>query len=263
MSSTLFRLGPVPVRSYGLMMALAFVAGIALAARRGRQAGVRPEVIVDLGLISLLLGVAVARLTFVALDPALGWRDFPYLWTGGLSFHGGMAGAIAGCWLYVRWRRLDFWALADVVAPSVALGYAIARLGCFLNGCCYGLPAALPWACRFPDEQRGGLTPPSHPTQLYASLGSLAMLGLLLILAPRLRVRGQLFTAYLGLYGVLRFVVEIFRRGASAQVLWGGLTLAQFVSLALILGAGAAAWALERRAHRAPGGAPGGGRAAV
>jgi len=248
MISTLFHIGPLPVRSYGLMMALAFLAAIGLSARRGRAVGMRTDTFIDLGLVSLLVGVVCARVTFIVLDPYSTWRDLPYVWTGGLSFHGGLVGGLVACWLYIRRFRLDFWRLADAIAPGIALGYAIARIGCFLNGCCYGGPTSLPWACRFHGVE--GITPPSHPAQLYAAFGSLLVLGLLLVLERRQRASGQLFMAYLALYGVLRFVVEIFRRGYTASELGWGLTAAQVVSLVLILGAGMGAWALERRERR-------------
>ena len=263
MIPTLFQLGPVAVHSYGLFVALAFLAAIGLASRRGRRVGIKPEHFVDLGLAALLGGLAAARVTFVALDPQVSWRELPYLWTGGLSFYGGLAGGIAACAVYARLRRLAFPAALDAAAPALALGYAIARVGCFLNGCCYGAPTALPWGCRFREVALGGLTPPSHPAQLYAAAGSLVVMGLLLAGERRVRVPGQLFLAYLGLYGVLRFLVEIFRRGYSATVMVGGLTQAQVASLVLILGAGLAAWALERRARhgraRTAAGACGGG----
>ncbi len=262
MHSLLFQIGPFPVHAYGLMMVVAFAAGIMLAGRRAKAAGVPPEYMLDLALVAMPAGLLGARAVFVALDPGLGWRDLPAIWAGGLSFHGGLAAAVLACGLYVRWRRLSFWQVADLVAPGIALGYAFARIGCFLNGCCYGTPTSLPWACRFYDPAVG-VTPPSHPAQLYASAGSLLVMGILLWLSPRLRVRGQLFMSYVALYGVLRFVVEIFRHGATSTVAWQGLTLAQLVSLGLVLAGGLAAWMLERRARRAPAPAPdgaGGGR---
>jgi len=249
---TLFRLGPLEVRSYGVMLVLAFVAGTLWAMREARRRGLAPERMIDGGLAALAGGLIGARIVFVALDPYLTWRDLPFVWRGGLSFHGGLIGGLGAVALYARATRTALAAMLDCGAPGMALGYAVARIGCFLNGCCYGGPSDLPWATRFSDGG-AGLTPPSHPAQLYASAGSLVIFGLLLLRRPGARAGGQLFAAYLGLYGVLRFVVEFWRKGYTAQVLWDGLTQAQVASLGL-MALGVIGWfglkGLARRAGR-------------
>lgn len=239
MRPVLFQFGPIAVRAYGAMLVLAFAVGILWAMReaRLRRLGcrLRPERMIDTGLAALIGGLIGARIVFVILDPNLGWRDLPFIWRGGLSFHGGLIGGIAAVFAYAFAARVNPGLLFDAGAPSMALGYAIARIGCLLNGCCYGCPTSLPWGLRFPDLAAGGMTPPSHPTQLYSSLGALVMFGILLRMRPLARVPGQLFFAYLGLYGVLRFMVEILRRGYTAEVAIGPLTEAQLASIALVL----------------------------
>jgi len=236
----LFHVGPLAVHSYGVMLMLGFLAGLALSRRQARRVGLSPDVALDLGVWILLASIVLARLLYVGLN----WREYfahPLdilgVWReGGLSYFGGLLGGILAGLIYTRRTHLPFWLLGDVFAPGIALGYAITRVGCFLNGCCYGTPTSLPWGVVFP----GITTLPSHPTQLYSAAGSLLLTGLLLWLHPRLKAQGQLFAAYLMLYGVLRGIVEIFRLGVSAEELVLGrhhllLTQAQFVCVLLLV----------------------------
>jgi phosphatidylglycerol:prolipoprotein diacylglycerol transferase len=240
MFPTLFRIGPVEIHSYGTMLMLGFVAGILLARRSARRAGLPADLPLDLGVWLLIAGVIGSRLLFVAIN----WHlylgrpvEMVRIWDdGGLSFHGGLLGGVVAAAIFARRRGLSFWALADMAAPGLALGYGIARFGCLLNGCCYGAPTALPWGIEFPiwpDSQV--TTDPSHPTQIYSALGSFLILGVLLRAEGRLRGRGRLFLLYLLLYSALRAAVEVLRKGYTAGVLVAGLTEAQVASAAIIL----------------------------
>jgi phosphatidylglycerol---prolipoprotein diacylglyceryl transferase len=230
----LFHLGPVQVHSYGVMLMLGFLAGIALSQRQARRMGLSPDLPIDLGVWILVFAIVLSRLVFVALN----WSESSHrlldivgIWReGGLSFHGGLLGGILATLLYGRLHKLSFWVMADLLSPGLALGYALARIGCFLNGCCYGETTTLPWGVVFP----GITTDPCHPTQLYSSLGSLIILALLLRVQPRLKARGQLFATYLILYTILRGIVEIFRSGATGQVVFGPITQAQVASVIIL-----------------------------
>jgi len=263
MLPTLFHLGPVAIRSYGTLLMLGFIGGLLLAGRQAKRLGLPRQLAVDLGLWVLVGGVLGARALFVALN----WTDFAawprealYLWqTGGLSFHGGLAGGVAAGALLAWRRRVSFWALADLATPGIALGYGLARLGCFLNGCCYGSPTSLPWGVRFPffpDSQV--LTELSHPTQIYAALGSFVIFAVLLRAQPRLTGRGQLFLLYLALYSVMRAGVEVLRKGYTAQLLVDGLTQAQVASAVLFVGSVVGLWRFHARSRKQ---SPPGGRA--
>jgi phosphatidylglycerol---prolipoprotein diacylglyceryl transferase len=251
MHSILFRIGPIPIYAYGFMLMLAFLAGTAVAVRLGRRRGISSEHVLDLTAIILVAGIVGARLLYLALEwsyfrehPAHIWR----LWEGGLSFQGGLLAALLAGALYCRRQGLSFLAMGDVIAPGTALGYAIGRVGCFLNGCCYGAPTSLPWACQFHDPPvTGPLTPPSHPTQIYASLASLVIFGLLMGVFRRQRVTGQVLWSYLLLYAVYRFAIEFLRKGATAEVMGALLTGAQWASVTTALVAGAALIHLSRR----------------
>ena len=132
---------------------------------------------------------------------------------GGLSFHGGLIGGMLTGGIYIARKRLNFWRIADCAAPGVAIGYAITRIGCFLNGCCYGKPALnLPWRMTFLHSPDGAVYN-VHPTQFYASLMGLIMFGILLALSRNdsLKRAGRLFMLLLMLEGIERFVMEIYR----------------------------------------------------
>lgn len=250
MRPTLFEVFGIPVRSYGVMMVIGFALGIWRAARISRERYlIPPERVYDIAIVTLLSGVIGARALFVLLNPETErWAEFHAVWRGGLSFHGGFAAAMAAGWVYTHFARLRFWDCADLVAPSAALGYAMVRIGCFINGCCYGAPTSLPWAVRFGEG--GNLTPPSHPTQIYASLANLLIFVILIRAERSRRAPGVVFAAYAGLYGVYRFLMEFLRAGYTAQVWALGLTQAQGVSVLMIAASGIAIAVLRRKTAR-------------
>lgn len=235
MKSTLFTVFGLPIRAYGLMMVIGFGLGIWRAIRVSRKRyGIDSERVYDIALVCLLSGVIGARIIYILLNPGTeSWHEFFAVWEGGLSFHGGLAGAMLCGWVYTRLARLNYWTVADLVAPSVAIGYALTRIGCFLNGCCYGAPTTLPWGVRFLEN--GVLTPPSHPTQLYATAANLLIFWLLTRLERWGRKPGFVFVTYLGLYSIYRFLIEYLRDGYSAEPWALGMTEAQAVSLAVII----------------------------
>jgi phosphatidylglycerol---prolipoprotein diacylglyceryl transferase len=245
MHPVLFHIGHISIYAYGTMLMLAFVAGCLWAIREGKRYGVTSEQITDLTFWILIFALVFARMAFIIMNLGF-YRTQPLsnffsiqgnLGVQGLSFHGGLAGAMLGGLFFCRRRHISWLLLADICAPAAALGYGIARIGCFLNGCCYGAPTNLPWGVRFPDDF-GGFTAPSHPTQIYSALGSWLIFAILLKLRTRLLGRGQLFFTYLALYCVLRFVVEFFRAGYSAeymQILFTSLTQAQVASVLVFI----------------------------
>jgi phosphatidylglycerol---prolipoprotein diacylglyceryl transferase len=139
--------------------------------------------------------------------------------------------------LYARAKQIAFLQIADLLAPSLALAYAFTRIGCFLNGCCYGIPTSLPWGVRFPD-----LPYPVQPTQLYSSAMNFLIFVALTQVQKRKTAAGYTFTVYIALYSVYRFFVEILRKGATASILVDGLTEAQIVSVVMFVVAGVVLW---------------------
>ncbi|MGC9320478.1 MAG: prolipoprotein diacylglyceryl transferase, partial [Armatimonadota bacterium] len=187
------------------------------------------------GIIGGRLGYVLLNLSEYAGEPL----EALNLWSGGMSWHGGVAGALLVLGIGTRVMGVSLARAFDLSAPGVALAYAIARVGCFLNGCCWGRSTDLPWGVVFPPEAAGAPAgEPLHPTQLYAVAGTLLFtLPVLLALSPRLRRPFDRFLGFLVLSSVVRFVVEVFRRGASAEVFEPipQLTIAQVASLAIIV----------------------------
>ncbi|MFQ6131879.1 MAG: prolipoprotein diacylglyceryl transferase [Armatimonadota bacterium] len=254
MRPTLFNIGSLGIHSYGVMLVLGFSAGLLLAIREGRRRGISRDDIIDCALWVLLSGIIAARLLYIFLD----WDYFAGQWgrwiqiqKGGLSFHGALLGAAVAVTIFASRRKIGIARLYDALTPSLPLGYAIARIGCFLNGCCQGTPTHLPWGVAFPKALEGSalVAQPVHPTQIYASLLSLVVFGVVLLLRTRLHWQGQLFLSYLALYSAQRYAVEIYRSGASAHVFppLAPLTQAQVVSLVIALAAAAALILTERR----------------
>jgi phosphatidylglycerol:prolipoprotein diacylglycerol transferase len=221
------------------MIVVGFLLGLWRATRVSRKRGIEPDKVVDAALIALISGIIGARLLFLFLEvPTSGWsvfRHILWIWEGGLSFHGGLIAAIGAVAVYCRKKQIRFLQMVDVLAPSVAIGYAFARIGCFLNGCCYGTETHLPWAVNFLDPTTGLHSGPRHPAQLYAFAISLLIFLILTRIERLKRPIGFTFFSYIVLYSIYRFGIEFIRKGATAQVWFGGLTQAQVASLAAIL----------------------------
>ena len=243
-------LAPIYIHSYGVMLMIGLAVGVWWLTRTGRDHGFDLEDWIDFALVILLSGVVGARLLYVLLhlpEYASAPMSILYVWQGGLAYHGGVAGAIIGGYAFAHVRKISFPLLTDLSAPAVALGYAFARIGCFLNGCCYGNESHLPWAVNFPagtEAGAGGF--PRHPTQLYASAASFIIFLILARLQPRIKVRGNLFLGYLLLYSIYRFIVEFFRRGATANVFDPLSPLTEAQTASIIIGLGALVWIFVR-----------------
>ncbi len=243
----LFQYGRLTLYTYGLLIAFAFLAALWLLGREARQRGLEPRPYQDLGFVVLVSALVGARLFYILVE----WEHFARnplqvfeIWKGGLVFYGGFVGAALAALVYVRAKGLPLWTTADLVAPALALGQAIGRIGCFFAGCCYGAECALPWAVTFTDPR--GLAPlhaALHPTQLYAAAANLLIFAVLqFLLRPRQRFPGQIFGAYLVLYPAARFTIELFR--ADPRGALGPLSTSQALGIPLFL---FGLWVLARR----------------
>ena len=261
-----FQLGPIALRWYGLLIAIAVLLGLTLATRLGRARGIEPSLIADLLPLLVLGAVLGARLYYVLLEWRQyggNWLDALAIWRGGIAIHGALLGGSLAAVLFCRWRRQPFWPLLDVLVPAVALGQAIGRWGNFFNSEAFGLPTDLPWKLFIPLPFR-----PSefldqayfHPTFLYESIWNLGVCILLLLLfraASRGSIQllpGTLSCVYLLAYSSGRVWIEGLRTDplcllAAPPFCEGGLRMAQLVSLLLIGLGGAGLWWLYGR-HR-------------
>ena len=236
-------LGPLSIHWYGVMVAAAFLAGLWTAGRRGPHAGIPAERIVDLGPWLIVGAIIGARALYVVSYWQESFAGKPVeeiflIWKGGLVYYGGLIGAALTGITYTRVKKLPLWKVTDIFAPSIALGCFFGRLGCFLNGCCYGRACNLPWAVRFPaDNPLGPPTDPVHPTQLYDSLLNLCLYAFLAWLFRRRKFDGQVFGVYLVCYAVLRSFVEMFRGDyrEHQHYLGGWATPAHLVSILILV----------------------------
>jgi phosphatidylglycerol:prolipoprotein diacylglycerol transferase len=248
MRPTLVDLFGLPFHAYPTMLAIAFLACTMLAVR-DLQTGKPPIDANTQGGLWGFLGALLGAKIFWILQfrgPGELWRAL-FIWQGGLVFYGGLAGGILGLLIYLKLNKLPVFPVVDACAPYVALGEAITRIGCYMNGCCWGAVSSLPWAVRFPahshpfDQQveqgmidaSAAFSKPVHPTQLYMAFGLMVAFFAIRTLARRDHVLGAPMLLYFLLYGIIRFTVELFRGDSAHSFL--GMTVSQLISVIFII----------------------------
>ncbi|MEA1961361.1 MAG: prolipoprotein diacylglyceryl transferase [Bacillota bacterium] len=233
MHPILIDFGKIHVYSWGFMLAIAIIVAIIGIGKLFAKEGYNQEDILDIVIATVLFGLLGARLAFVLVYQ---WQDFlanPAMMFSfknggfsGLIWYGAFVGGF-GAFLVCLWKKkLPFWNVADMFAPFLALGYAIVRVGCFLNGCCYGRVTESAIGVVFPYVD----TFARYPTQLFSTGLNLLLFFFLLWYYPRRRFSGQVFIYYLIGYSVYRFIVEYFR---ETEIMYGILTLGQVYTLGL------------------------------
>jgi phosphatidylglycerol:prolipoprotein diacylglycerol transferase len=261
--------GGYPVAGYGTALLLAFVVGITVATRRARAQGLDADRVLDCSMLILVTSILGARLLWVVTHtevfrgPQASWLDAvnPFQSGGGfglvgLSMLGGVVLALLSALAFFAYRRLPLWPYVDVIMPSVLLGEGITRIGCFLNGCCFGLVCTAPWGVRFPDGSPAATLFPGaavHPTQLYASFLGFASFAFLIWLARRRPFPGAIFFTSLILVGGYRIALDLVRYYESQVILLRAagvdININQLIGLGLVL-AGVAGLAVLGRRRR-------------
>jgi phosphatidylglycerol:prolipoprotein diacylglycerol transferase len=230
-----FSIGALDVRWYGIMVVLAVVTVIAIAVLEARRVGIPDEHIYNVSLWAIISGILVSRLLHV-IDKWDYYMANPRQIIGfaGLTVYGAVLGALIAVLIYCWVKKISFWQIGDVLAPGAILGQAIGRIGCLLNGCCYGLPTSLPWGVVYtnPDSYcllRGELL---QPTQIYHILWNLAGFGILWSLRRRLEPKGSLFLLYLALYAAGDLSIRFVRVGEPFLF---GLQQAQLIGIIVLV----------------------------
>jgi phosphatidylglycerol---prolipoprotein diacylglyceryl transferase len=244
MHPKLIQIGTFYIPTYGVLLATAYLVAIWLLRRKARAAGLPDQKVFDFSIYLLAAAILGAKLMLAVVD----FKDYiqnpsdalEILRSGGVFYGGLIAATGVGLW-YLRKHRLPLWQLADMAAPSIALGEAIGRWGCFAAGCCYGKPTDVPWAVTFTDpfahEAVGTpLNVPLHPTQIYLSLNALALFGITQWLYRRKKFDGEVFWVYVLGYAITRGIIEIFRGDMiRGFVIPDVLSTSQFIGLVAAL----------------------------
>lgn len=257
----------VPIRGYGVMLLLAAAAGTWLTIVRGRRIGIDADTILALATEVFLWGLVGARLFYVIeyhgqfFGPGIGLGEtiarIVNIAGGGLVVFGALPTAALAAWRFAVRRGIPILALADCMAPGLLVGLAIGRVGCYLNGCCYGGPCDLPWAVRFPEGTApaaeypgpGGASLPLHPAQLYAAVDAALLALLAVAFTPVARRDGEVFALVLTLHPLSRILLEIIRVD-EPPALGTSLSISQLVSLVLLVLAGTLWWWISRQPPR-------------
>lgn len=233
-----FEVFGMPIHWYGIMTALGFMCAIFTIQKLRKHAEMESNQISDITVLAMIAGVVGARIFYVVQF----WDKFKYNLSeiiridhGGLVFYGGFICASLLVILYCKKQKLSLIRVIDIFAPGLALGHAFGRIGCFLNGCCYGKVCNLPWGVVYPDGSAPAHKFPEqaiHPVQLYEATGNFAIFALLFFWAIKKFKPGQIAAIYLILYGNLRFFLEFLRGDHSDFFL--GFTPSQTIALCLI-----------------------------
>jgi len=273
MHDILFRISDrFAIHSYGVMAMIGFLAALFVARWRARRAGLVPDEITDICVWALLAGIVGSRIVYVLQNSDYffdtrrpGWSifDLVKIWQGGLVFYGGLIGALIVTLLLLRAKRLKILPVLDVLTPSLALGHAFGRIGCYLHGCCYGVPvhAGAWYGCVFPDNALPYLYDPTAPlrippgtplwpTQLVSSFDLFCIFIILSLFFGHQRRSGEVTALYLLLYSTERFIVEFFRGDTHAP---GQMSQAQWISIGIFaVGAALMIWLKTSAPEKVP-----------
>jgi len=261
----IFSIGSFPFAWYGFSYVLSFIIGYFIVKKNFALKGVKiPQEHYDTFMFFIVLGVMIGgRLGYVFFYQFSYYLQNPlevfYTRQGGMSFHGGMLGVIFACWLFCKRYKYNFYTLSDPAMPAVAVGVGLVRVANFVNGELYGRATTLPWAVIFrydnqmrlprnisPSllaelQQRGYLTPPCHPSQLYeALLEGFLMAVFLQFMLTRNKINGLLFWLFITIYGVVRYFIEYIRLPDDIPLydngmLLGYFSMGQLLSLCMII----------------------------
>ena len=238
----LFSVGPFTLYTFTVTLLGGYLIGLWLALRRARRMGLKREQVLDLGIFIIVAAMLGAKLLYLIVNLPQYWND-PRQLVDALraagAFYGGLILALVVAFWYIHRHGMPLWAVCDVFTPGIALGHAIGRFGCLAAGCCYGRPTDVPWAIVFtnPAAAANAGTPlgiPLHPTQLYEAGTELLILVMLVTTERRGRpFPGRTFWAYMFLYAVSRYVIEIYRNDPRGVVPGLDISTSQLISLIL------------------------------
>lgn len=234
MCKELFTLGPIAIHSFGTLIAVGVAAAVIIAMFRANKFGLDKELVLDMGILSLVGGFLGAKLLYLLLEIRNITADnFKDKLTSGFVLYGGIIGGALCVIVYCLIKKADIFKYADLILPSVAIAQGFGRIGCFLAGCCYGRETDSILGVVFPADAMAPSGVKLLPTQLFSSAGDFLLAFVLIILAGKIKKDGYITGIYLLLYGIGRFIVEIFRNDPRGNI--GLLSTSQFISIILVI----------------------------
>jgi phosphatidylglycerol---prolipoprotein diacylglyceryl transferase len=258
----LLELGPITIHTYGIFLAAAFVVGIWITSRNAKKAGITADSIWNMGLAIIFSALVGSKILLFLSDYPYYSQNFREVFSlstlrSAGAYYGGLLLALGSAFWYARKQQIPVLTTADLAVPGIALGQAIARMGCLSAGCCYGKPTHVPWGITFTSQYANDnvsvpLNIPLHPTQIYEAAGNVCLFLFLTWRLSKKRNTGQLLLEFLGLYALLRFLVEFYRNDERGFVLYDLLSTSQFIAVLTILGSAVVYYYLLRRSREVP-----------
>lgn len=233
-----FIIGDVELYFYGLFYGLGWLLAILVIARYfAKKDGISPQKITMLGWWAVLAATFGGKLLWIFVNYYL-YKDDPLrlfkIWDTGIVFYGGFVGACLMTVWYTKVNNMNLWETLDTSTPAILFGHGVGRIGCFLNGCCYGTETDLPWGVVFPDEHiNGGVS--LHPTQLYSSFNLFLLFAFMVFFRRYKKFHGHIFWLYVVLYSVNRFLLEFLRGDDRGHFIFASLSTSQTVGMIMFV----------------------------
>jgi len=236
MHPILFKLGPITIYTYGVMVALGIFFGSLILVKLAEKEGIKKEDITDTAFWSVVAGLIGARLFFFIYNPEYATPLYRvlFIWEGGLVWYGGVIFGGLTALYFIRKRQIPLWKFADIVSIALSVGLGFGRIGCTMAGCCYGKVCHAPFALVFTNPHSAApLGVPLYPTQPISSAANFLIAGILYLIHRRKKFPGEVFGFYLILYGVFRFLIEFWR--ATPKEIIGTFSNNQIISIIMVL----------------------------
>lgn len=248
MHPDLIRIGSFHIATYGFLVASGMLLGLYVVLQLSKKQNLDPDQMWNLCGLVILAGIIGSKALYIITD----WGYYSThpgqifslstLQAGGV-FSGGLVLALLTAILYLRKHKISFLQAADVIAPGLALGHAIGRVGCFSAGCCFGRETSVPWSVTFTNPLANEVTGVPlgvrlHPTQLYEMVAELVNFAILYWLATRKKFEGQVIGLYMVMYGIQRYVIEFYRGDPGRGEVWGVMSGTQLISICLVVAGG-------------------------
>ncbi|SMO49789.1 Prolipoprotein diacylglyceryl transferase [Balnearium lithotrophicum] len=235
MHPILFKIGPITIYTYGVMVALGIFFGSWILLKLSDREGIPREDVVDTAFWSVVSGFLGARLFFFIYNPEYlhPWYRILFIWQGGLVWYGGVLfGALTAIYFIYK-RKIPVWKFADVVSIALSVGLGFGRIGCTMAGCCYGKVCHAPFAIVFRDPHSAApLNVPLWPTEPVSAAANFLIAGILYLIYRRRRFPGEVFGFYLIFYGIFRFLIEFVR--ATPKEILGTFSNNQIISIIMV-----------------------------